>query len=474
MVARAAEQRDKNRITLVSVAAALALAVLKLIAGLLTGSLGLISEAAHSALDFVASIITFFSVRIAGRPADADHPYGHGRVENLSATVQGGLLMATAAFIVYESLQRLLFHPVEVVTSPWTFAVMLVSIVVDLWRSRMLSAAAERYHSRALEADALNFRADMFSSVVVIAGLAVTALGDFVGQPRLFARADSFAALVVALVITVMSGRIALRAVSVLLDRAPARLGERMTSAAAAVPGVLTSDPVRLRESGDRLFADITLQVPRTTSLAEAHSISETVEASIRTIEPRTETVVHVEPAVGEAETAAEAIRAIGWQMGARTHHERVLRVGDHLEASLHIEVESELTLRAAHDLAHRLVAELKQENVLLKRVDTHIEVALPHPSQRADVTLQHPDLEGVLRSAVEAAGLGAVLHEVRVYVSDQPSWEMAVHCGFDPDLPMGDIHHHTEHIEQAICRLLPTVEHVVIHAEPKGEPRST
>lgn len=465
-----AERRDKNRITLVSVAAAFALAVLKLIVGLLTGSLGLISEAAHSALDFVASIITFFSVRIAGRPADVEHPYGHGRVENLSATIQGGLLMVTAVFIVYESLRRLIFHPVQVETSPWTFGVMFVSILVDLWRSRLLSAAAQRYHSRALEADALNFRADMFSSSVVILGLTVAALGDLIGRPGLFARADALAALVVALVIIVMSGRIAMRAVSVLLDRAPTSLGQRMTAAAASVPGVLTSEPVRLRESGDRLFADITVQVPRTTSLSEAHTISETVEASIRGIESRTETVVHVEPAVGEAETAAEAIRAIGWQMGARTHHERVLRVGESLEASLHMEVEPDLSLRAAHDLAHRLVAELKQANPLLTRVDTHIEVALPNPSQRTEITQQHPEVLDLVARAVEGAGVGAVCHEVRVYESDQPGWELALHCGFEPDVLMGEIHRSTEHIEQEVRRYLPTVEHVVIHAEPKAQ----
>lgn len=470
MLAAVAEQREKNRITLVSVGAALALTVLKLAAGLLTGSLGLLSDAAHSALDFVASIITFFSVRIAGRPADADHPYGHGRVENLSAVVQGALLLLTAGAIILESVRRIFVSHVEVQASAWAFGVMAVSIVVDLWRSRMLSAAARRYNSRAMEADALNFRADMFSSVVVIAGLALAALGDLTGRGGLLARADAAAALVVALVIIGMSGRLAARALNVLLDRAPSSLGERMTAAASSVPGVVESRPVRLRESGDRLFADITVQVPRTTTLSEAHSISETVEASIRAVEPRTETVVHMEPAVSEAETAAEAIRAAAWQVGARTHHEVVRRVGDHLEASLHVEVEPRLSLREAHELAHRVSAAAREDNPRLTRVDTHIEVAEPDPSRRREVTAAHPELVEVARRVVESAGVGAVLHELRVYASEGPGWDVALHCGFEPELPMGEIHRRTEAVEQELRRRVPELEHVVIHAEPRAE----
>jgi len=161
-------------VTAVSVVASLLLTCAKLAVGLLTGSLGLLAEAAHSALDLVSSLVTFFSVRIAGRPADESHPYGHGRAENLSAIVQGLLLLGTASWIAYESVKRIFFEDVAVQASLWAFAVMASSIIVDMWRSRMLSRAARRYRSRALEADALNFRADMLSSAVVIAGLGLT------------------------------------------------------------------------------------------------------------------------------------------------------------------------------------------------------------------------------------------------------------------------------------------------------------
>ena len=460
-VATVSEQQEKNRITLVSVVAALGLAVLKLVAGLLTGSLALLSDAAHSGLDCIASVITYVTVRIAGRPADTDHPYGHGRVENLSAILQAVLLIGTALVIIYESLRRIFFQPPEIHSSVWIFVVMFVSVGVDLWRSRMLASAARRYNSRAMEADALNFRADMFASAMVIVALAVIAVGGPV-------HADAAAALFVALVIIVMSGRLALRGVSVLLDRAPVRLGERMTQAVAAVPGVVDAQPVRLRESGDRLFADITVQVPRTTSLSEAHGISESVEATMREVSPRTHSVVHVEPAIGEAETAAEAIRAVAWQIGARTHHEHVSRVGDHLEASLHIEVEPELTLAEAHTLAHRLTEAVRADNPLLRQVDTHIEVAVPEPSLRREVAGLHPEIVETVAHAVEAAGVGALLHEARLYGSSEPGWDLTLHCGFPPDMPMGDIHRRTERIEQELRRSIQNLEIVTIHAEPR------
>lgn len=295
------EQSNKTKVTLVSVGSALVLTALKLFVGLLTGSLGMLSEAAHSGLDFVASVITFFSVRIAGRPADTDHPYGHGRVENLSAIVQGVLLLGTAGWIIYESVVRIFFSTVVVETTIWTFAVMAASIVIDLWRSRMLMAAARQYYSKALEADALNFRADMYSSAVVIVGLMLTYIGQRAGGIAWLEKADALAALVVAVMIVRMSGRLAGQSLGVLLDRAPEELVLAMTRAVASVPGVVRVDPVRLRESGHRLFADVVVTTDRSASVAEAHDLTRRIEDALRQVEPRTETLVHVEPADGVA-----------------------------------------------------------------------------------------------------------------------------------------------------------------------------
>lgn len=466
------EQQEKTRVTLVSVVVAVALTAVKLVVGLLTGSLGMLSEAAHSGLDLVASLITFVSVRIAERPADADHPYGHGRVENLSATLQGLLLLATAGWIVYESVMRLFFRSVPVETSVWAFVVMGGSIAIDFWRSRMLLAAARKFHSAALEADALNFRADMYSSAVVIVGLALNYLGQRMGPgggAAWLAKADAVAALVVALMIMRLSGGLAARAVNVLLDRAPPDLAERMTRAVAAVPGVVRADRVRLRESGNRLFADAVVTAARTASLAEAHDLTERIEAAVRGVEPRTETLVHVEPIPTESETAADRIRAAALRMGLSTHHEQVYRVDDRLEASLHLEVDPQLPLRAAYALADRLVAELQRDNPSLVKVDVHIEVAAPAPVPRQQIGIGTERRAAEILRIVRALDVGADCHEVRLYQTAGQGWGAVLHCDFDPDLPMREIHRRTERIEYALRERFPELDYALIQAEPRA-----
>lgn len=458
-----------------SVLASLALTAAKLVVGILTGSLGLIAEAAHSGLDTVASVITFFSVRIAGRPADEEHPYGHGRFENLSAIVQGVLLFGTAAWIIYESIHRIFVESVAVNPSVWAFAVMGSSVAIDLWRSRMLLRVARRYDSRALEADALNFRADMLSSAVVIVGLALVAYANFSGTGGFLLSADAWAAMLVGLFIVTKSGQLALRSVNVLLDTAPVELREEISRRVGDVPGVVEVRSVRLRESGNRKFADIVVSVARTISAEEAHGITEGIERAVRGVDERAESVVHTEPVMTETETAAEAIHATALGMGVRTHHERVQRIGGKFEASLHVEVEAGLSLGEAHERASRVSAGIRRENPRIERVNTHIEVAEPDPSERQEVTEEYSAMAGEIRRAVAEVGVDAWPHEVRLYRSEN-GLDAVLHCDFPASTNIGEVHLRTERIERELRNRFakvgskPGLEHVVIHAEPREE----
>jgi cation diffusion facilitator family transporter len=471
----ASERKEKTRVTAVSVVASLLLTCAKLVVGLLTGSLGLLAEAAHSALDMVSSVVTFFSVRIAGRPADENHLYGHGRAENLSAIVQGGLLLGTASWITYESVKRIFFEDVAVEASLWAFAVMATSIVVDMWRSRMLSRAARRYRSRALEADALNFRADMLSSAVVIAGLGLVALEDTLGRGGgLLHKADAVAALLVGGVIIYKSGGVLLQSVNVLLDRAPVGLAERVRQAATSVPGVLDAPSVRLRESGSSTFADVVVTVPRTTSVAEAHELTEKVEEAIRGVDERADTLVHVEPVRSETESAAEAIRATALRMGIRTHHERVWRSDGGFEASFHVEVDPYLTLEEAHARARQLGAAIREEDPRLLNVNSHIEVAEPETGDKREITAEHRELAAKIGRLVHKANVEARAHEVRLYRPgrstsvDAGSIDAVIHCDFPASTNMGEVHRRTELVEQTLKTRVPELGYVVIHAEPR------
>jgi cation diffusion facilitator family transporter len=293
---QAPEEREKQSAALNSLVAAIALTTMKLVVGLLTGSLGILAEAAHSGLDLVAAAMTFLAVRISGRPPDRTHLYGHGKVENLSALGETILLLITCAWIIWEATRRLLYHTVEIDVTVWSFAVMIISIVIDVSRSRMLARAAEKHNSQALEADALHFRTDIWSSSVVILGLICVKVGQWFPALEWLHNADALAALGVSLLVIWVSWRLGRRTVEALLDTAPAGMEERILEAVEAVPGVRNCHAIRARYSGPVLFIDLHVLVDGKQTLFEAHALTETIEGVIHEIVPSADVTVHPEP----------------------------------------------------------------------------------------------------------------------------------------------------------------------------------
>src|SRR6266576_5268381 len=223
-------RREKRAVAGNSVLAALVITSLKIVVGVSTGSLGILSEAAHSGLDLIAAAITLFSVRVSDKPADADHQYGHEKVENFSAFIETGLLLVTCVVIVYEAIKRLFFHHVHIEPSLAAFLVLFFSIAVDFWRSRALGRIANKYDSHALQADALHFSTDIWSSGVVALGLGLVIVGRRLHTQWLI-DADPAAALFVAGVILFVSSRLARRTIDALLDTGPADARNRIIAA---------------------------------------------------------------------------------------------------------------------------------------------------------------------------------------------------------------------------------------------------
>ncbi len=288
--------REKQAAALRSLLAAVGLTAFKIVVGLATGSLGILAEAAHSGLDLVAAGLTFVAVRLSGRPADRDHLYGHGKIENLSALAETLLLLLTCSWIVWEAVHRLLTHRAEIEVTVWSFAVMLTSIVVDVSRSRVLSRAAREYHSQALEADALHFTADVWSSSVVIVGLAAVKAGDWWPRLLFLRNADAIAALGVSALVVWVSVRLGRRTLDALIDKAPQGMEQRIIAAVEGVEGVRNCHNVRMRYSGPILFIDLHILVDGAQSLAQAHLLTETIEEVIRGLVPNADVTVHPEP----------------------------------------------------------------------------------------------------------------------------------------------------------------------------------
>jgi cation diffusion facilitator family transporter len=292
----ASAEREKNAAALSSVIAAVGLTSFKIIVGLATNSLGILAEAAHSALDLVAAVVTLFAVRLSVKPADQEHNYGHGKIENLSALFETILLLVTCVWIIYESIQRLFFRVEKVDASIWAFLVMGVSIIIDFTRSRVLYRAARKYNSQALEADALHFSTDIWSSSVVILGLVGIRLAGVFPNLKLLDKADAVAALVVACIVVYISLELGSRTVQGLLDRAPKGLSEKIEQAVEAIPGIADCHQIRIRASGPRLFIDIHILADPNVSLEEAHRLTELAEGAIQKLAPGSDITVHAEP----------------------------------------------------------------------------------------------------------------------------------------------------------------------------------
>lgn len=291
--------REKKFVALSSLIAAILLTLFKAIVGMLTGSLGILSEAAHSGLDFAAALMTYVAVSVSAKPADDSHHYGHGKFESFSALFETLLLLFTCGWIIYKAAYRLAGHTAKVEVNFWSFTVMGVAIVVDLTRSRALTRVARKYGSQALEADALHFQSDIYSSLVVIFGLIFTKAG--------FVVADPLAALGVSVLVTVASVRLALRSSHVLLDRAPAGMEETIREALSRLPAVLEIRKLRVRDSGIQMFVDVTIGVKREMTVDESHAVADETERHIASVVPKVDVTVHVEPVSENASTAVRS-----------------------------------------------------------------------------------------------------------------------------------------------------------------------
>ncbi len=287
---------EKRSAALSSVIAAVGLTGFKLIVGLSTGSLGILAEAAHSGLDLMAAVMTFLAVRISGKPADRNHLYGHGKVENLSALFETLLLLITCFWIIYEATHRLLYHSADLKVNYWSFTVMITSILVDASRSRILYRAARKYNSQALEADALHFSTDIWSSGVVILGLFLVKLSEWVPSLTFLRQADSVAAIMVGLIVVYISIKLGIRTIQALLDVAPSGIEEKIISAVEVLPGITDCHNVRVRYSGPQLFVDIHVLIDGSLTLIEAHDLTEEIERVIQKLIPNADVTVHPEP----------------------------------------------------------------------------------------------------------------------------------------------------------------------------------
>ncbi len=451
----------KDKVALGSIAASAGLAAATGVIGLLTGSLAILSEAGHSLIDLSATLLTYFAVRVSGKPADAEHQYGHGKVESVTALAETALLFALTAVVIVEAAQRLIgtqAHAVEATAA--AFAVIACSIVVDFFRARTLKRVAKATSSEALEADALHFGSDMWSSVAVLVGLCGVALG--------YSWADAAAALVVAVFICIAGWRLGRRTINTLTDTAPAGVSERVAAIARLEPGVVAVERVRARPAGAVLFVELSIGVSRTLPLDRVAAITERLSRDIRAELPNAEVTITTKPRALDNETVRDRVMMIARNRGLAIHHVAVQAISGQLSVSADLEVEGTQSLTAAHDIASRLEDAVREELGTNVEVETHIEPLPADVLAGRDATAARLGevRQALAALAAEVPDLGEV-HDVRVRQTDDGEI-VNFHCRVDPALSVSAVHNMVDALERRLRRRFPTIGRVIGHAEPE------
>lgn len=452
---------SKSSVAAISIVASGSMAAAKFVVGVMIGSLALISEALHSSIDLVATIITWVVVRISDRPADEEHHYGHGKFESLSALGVTALLYVLAGGILVESYSRLREGAPPPTISAVAFVVLVIDIAVNWWRARALHHAARETKSQALAADALHFASDVLGSLAVIAGLILAAFGFWWG--------DTVAAIAVAVMIGFLGLKMTRATVETLLDRAPKGASEKADAAIRTVPGVVGIERLRVRTVGPTHFVDAVVEVPRTLPIDRVDQIKRKAEEAVGKALGGADLTFSTVPVARNNETVRERIMVIARNSGLAVHHVTVHDLGGKLTVSIDLEVDGAMPLTAAHAVTQRLEASIREEFGEDVEVDTHVEPLEPELPFGTDAA---PERVETIKAALTRFAADSPIHDIHnVRVRDTEAGEIVnFHCRAEPSMSVIRVHENVDGIERALRRAFPSVKRVISHTEP---PRS-
>src|SRR3982075_1745327 len=452
------DHHAKSRVAAISIFASAGMAAAKFAVGVAIGSLALISEALHSSVDVVATVVTWLVVRVSDRPADDEHHHGHGKFESLSALGVIAMLYVLAGGILVESYSRLREGAPPPTISAIPFIVLLIDIAVNFWRARALHRAAHDTKSQALEADALHFASDVLGSAAVIIGLALSGLG--------YAWGDAAAAIGVAVMIALLGLRLARSTVETLLDRAPEGALEKATAAIRTVPGVVDVERLRVRMVGSTHFIDAIVQVPRTYPIDRVDEIKRRAQEAVARALGDADLTFTAVPVARDNESVRERIMVIARNSGLAVHHVTVHDLGGKLTVSIDLEVDGDMALNEAPDIAQELERSIQEEFGEDVEVDTHIEPLEPELPRGAEPASARVEASKAALSRFAADSAIHDIHSVRVRNTDAGEI-VNFHCRADPSMSVIKVHENVDEIERALRRAFPAVKRVISHAEP-------
>ncbi len=447
----------------------LVLVIFKIAAAVMSGSISVVAEAINNASDIFTSLIAMLAVRLSDKPADANHPYGHGKIESLGALVTVGFLTATYLGVIYQASGRLR-QPEPLEDAVWALLAVGLSMGINVFRQWWFMRAARLHRSQALAAEALNFRMDLVSSGVTLVALLLASLQNGAWANVNPAIADPLGAILVSLVALTFAAHLGKRAVDVLLDRAPLELTQQIGQMAARTPNVLSVGNVRVREVGNRAFVDLTVAVPRTLSLEASHDVATLIEEGTHDLVSEADVVVHIEPVAALDETLVDRIRTASLRTGRIVHNVNVYTIGEVAFAQLDLELSPDLNLHTAHRLAHELELILRRE-FALAHVSIHIEPIEPVGKAATTASLHNKEKGHLMHTLNQLSRMHPEVRRIHNLVLDQVGQRLnlAFDCELSPDMPLAMAHTIAERFEHDLRAKVPKLGRVSIHTEPHG-----
>ncbi len=454
----------KIKVAMNSLYAAVIITLIKILAAYFSGSLGVLSEVFNSAIDIFVCLVTILSIKYSSRPPDEDHNYGHEKVESFSALFQVFILFITASYIIYEAAVRLFGNKqVEVKVNLWIFLALIISMVIDFYRARILRKIARETKSNALEADALHFSSDILSSGVVIIGLILVYF-------NISKTADTIAALIVTGVIIYLGFRLSKKSIDSLMDRVPAGLYEKVKYETLLIKGVEGIKSCRIRSSGSKIYIDMVIQISRLVPFSKAHDIMDSVEKKINELIENADVVIHSEPVETKSETINDKIRMIVNEFGLKCHDIFSHKIDNEIYSELHIEVANTNDLTKAHNEITEIEERIKKEIDVI----THLKIHIDEPSEivfdTKDITENSKELIREVNNILNESRDVISSSDIHV-ISTNGKIRVSLTCVFNYINSFDEVHDIVTVLESKIYLNLkenyPKLANVIIHAEP-------
>ncbi len=449
----------KKKITLFSLLVSIALVIIKVVIAYISNSIGVFSEALNNGLDLVTVLITFFAIRIAARPADKDHTYGHGKYENLSAFIELTIIFLLCSFIIYKSVQRIINRDFILTLNIYIFIILAISIVLNIIRVYFLGKAAKRFNSFALKAEFLNYSSDIFSSIVVIAGLALANYGILL--------ADPIASIVVASIVIFLSLRMSYKVVMNLLDYIPEEITKKINQILANNPDVKKINRLKIHEVGNVKFLNLDICLSENLYLSQIERIKEKLKEEIKSKIPGIEIIIEICSDFSEKDIPAMTRKVLSEFKDIHdVHNIRVYNVGNKKYISAHIEINKNLHLKYVESLTKKVENEIKKQISGIHRVYIHSEDLKSHENWQ-DVTDESDAMIETIIEEISGIVSPQTCHNFIILKKDD-SYNIAFHCRMDKKINIKNAHLLSNTIENLIKNKIENISEVVVHVEPE------